>query len=815
MPEAPPRQLTALLERLGIATPADVARMAGRVRRLARDLPRFQSVWVDALSQARVLTPYQAAEINAGRGERLRVGPLVIRQRLTGPAYIETFLAEDAKTKQRTRLAVIKSSPDRAESLHDALRAVAKRCDSLPSANSPASTANNQAATHAQKTVGRDANHVWISSPWREGQVAAKWLVHNGRFPPEAVLYVAQSMVQALADLEARELSHGDLCAVNLLLTNDGDVVLLGPGIRGVVRPVEGHARADLPPEAYDYLAPERVIDGTAPTAASDLYACGCLWWHLLCGRPPLPGGDSLAKIRSAQTANIPDVRRFAPDTPGPLVSAIAACLRRQPGARPESFRRLAAQLGAPTRCGRLVLAECLTSGKRAARLAVSARALRQSSHLPVWSATVAGCVVAAAALLWPAWGPFVPGFGAAQVATQTVEDNTAITAAKSNPTKQTQTVNVTVADAGDPGAAPREFPGPIPASQLPLPAVAVADETVMAAGYQPLDDGYLTSDDRLPQLSGSSQLVPPADKPLKAEQLELQPGQWVHPPQGQRLTLLVPPQGMIVDVEDVQFENIDFVSRPTDAGRVALVRLRASRATFRGCTFQAGEQRGTSTTAIRWDYPTDDTQAALALPSGGLRLTDCVLRDAAVGIDCHTVGAVGIALSNTLHLGGGPLVCLDHCPKAEEPLRISLRRCTLRDSGPLVACRYANAAGSTGELTIHASGCAFVPRADQPLLMFAGPASPEPILHNARWTGEGSLLVLQTPVVCWALDGEVPHAVDESAMPIEGLVRSKVDFGGPTTAPSQDAHELIRWQAPLRSADAPGIDPNALPPIK
>lgn len=65
--------------------------MGRRVRRLARDLPRFESVWVDALSQARILTPFQAAELNAGRGPSLRVGTYVILERLAHPYYVACY----------------------------------------------------------------------------------------------------------------------------------------------------------------------------------------------------------------------------------------------------------------------------------------------------------------------------------------------------------------------------------------------------------------------------------------------------------------------------------------------------------------------------------------------------------------------------------------------------------------------------------------------------------------------------------------------------------------------------------------------------
>ena len=57
--------------------------------------------------------------------------------------------------------------------------------------------------------------------------------------------------------------------------------------------------------------------DGTPPTVASDLFACGCVWWHILCGRPPLGGGDTLARLRAAQAAAIDDLQQWAADVPG------------------------------------------------------------------------------------------------------------------------------------------------------------------------------------------------------------------------------------------------------------------------------------------------------------------------------------------------------------------------------------------------------------------------------------------------------------------------------------------------------------------
>ena len=92
MPEPPP-QLMALVGQLGLAAPAEIRKAEKHVRRLARDLPQFESVWIDALAQARLLTPFQAAQLNAGRGQSLRVGPYLLCQPLGDCPWIATYRA--------------------------------------------------------------------------------------------------------------------------------------------------------------------------------------------------------------------------------------------------------------------------------------------------------------------------------------------------------------------------------------------------------------------------------------------------------------------------------------------------------------------------------------------------------------------------------------------------------------------------------------------------------------------------------------------------------------------------------------------------
>ena len=826
MPEQPPVELVAMLERLGLATAVQIARMGRRVRRLARDLPRFESVWVDALLQARILTPFQAAEINDGRGESLRIGPYVLYERLPHPYYVACYRARNVDSQEPARLAVVDDAGPRAEAI---LRQLESLVGCVKRTDGKIENAENPGALHAPYELeslvgcvrrtdemlpsplspllsplspiahtGVDGARIFAAAPWVEGRTAAEWMVHHGRFPPEVVLEIARTMLAGLIELEEIGICHGDVGTSSLILTDAGGAALSLPGLRGILRPEEGYAYADLLPEAYDSLAPERIAAGTPPSAQSDIYACGCVWWHLLCGRPPLPGGSSLAKLRAAQAGEVCDVRRYALDVAPPLAAAISACLEREPSRRPESMARLAAMLGPPTRGGQEALADCLArAGRPAVHWTATVRSIRRSNRTPLWIAGAVCCLVAAVTLLWPSWhgrsasNTTTEGLGMAMLSKETVrstEYKVRSTEKSGGIANQQSTIN--------------------------------NQQSVVPAAYQQVET-------RPPDL------VLAAGKPLGIASLNLRRGQCVRGPSGSRAAILVPRAGLVVDKEGICFENIDFVyplvGQPPSAvlgdsaqpgaavlrgpktAEPALVQLLASRAEFRGCRFQCDEKGFMPISAIRWVHPAQAEKTETSLPNGRLQLTDCLLHRVGVGVDCRTAGALAIELQNTLHLDAGPLVRLDHCPQSDEPVSIVLGQVTLRGGGPLLECLVPRIEEQPGEITVLATACALVPEPGVPLVRVTGAEMPERLLTAVRWSGQGSLVTPRTPIIAWRGPDGRQQAVDESSLSIAGLVRSEVGFAGEASN-DPAASRLIRWQAPLQSADPPGIDPGAIP---
>ncbi len=783
MREAPPQELVALIERLRLATPSQIARLGRRARRLARGLPLFDSVWLDVLIQARSLTRFQAEAISAGRGPQLQVGPYLLCRPLPSPGYVEAYLAREAETSQPARVAVVRCPPEQAEWIAGQLEHLAAKGRSL------------DCGLLAPVTrTGIDGDRVWVAGRHVAGRTAAEWVVNAGRFAPTVVLEIARQMVAGLSALEQAGLCHTDVHPSGVILSESGDTVLPQPGLRGIVLPRETVAGADLEPEAYDCMAPERIAAGSPFSIAGDLYACGCVWWHLLCGRAPIPGADTSAKLCGLRTSRIAPVTRLAPGTPAPLATAIGACLEREPGARPESFARLAEILGPPTRSGRRALGRQVSRrGWRPPQPAAmpSRRPLRPA---PSWTPTVAGCLIAAVAIGWSLWhtGASTRRNLDSAIAARAIDEST--TSGESTPAEHaTGGQSTSIAQSSTPDRA--EAPA-APTGVPPAPGSGRTD--------QALDRDHV------------GEVILPGDGPIPAESLQIRPGQCLRGRPVVRARVVISRAGLAVRPEGVRFENVDFVweDRPAPAAEVpaepTIVHVSASRADFRACSFRAAPGATQRPVAIRWTYPADRSRAETALFSGRLRLTDCLLGHVGGGVACETLGAPAIQMANVLYLGAGPLVELDHCPRADEPVLLALTSVTMRDSGPLLECRYGEIPNQPGSLSIQAEGCALVTRARAPLLSFWGAMRPERILGKIRWTGQGSLILPEAAVAAWRnREGEV-RQLDDSLVSIAGLVRSKVEFAG-FQETGAEANGVVRCQVPLRSANLPGIDPRAI----
>ena len=327
-----------LQERL--CTPRDLRRARSYVRRLAHDLPAFDSVWLDALAQMGRLSPLQVQILESSDPGLIRRGPALLESRVGQGPFSTTFLC-----RIDSGLDLVM---DRPRGRHPTGQpAVVKEIgrDLLPSPDSVSRLTSLVAelSTLSHPAVAgpvlcfESESHLWLVSRRITGPTLSELLIRRGRFPVPIVLEIARQLLTGLAELEAYGLMHGDIRLSNVRLTSTGQAVLVDAGVRTAIDPeISVHSR--LAPERYDGLAPELIGTAQLPTAASDLHALACLLWQLLAGRPPFPGGDPLGKLAAHQTRRIADIRDWAPDVPELFAETLKHWTEPDPGLRPERF---------------------------------------------------------------------------------------------------------------------------------------------------------------------------------------------------------------------------------------------------------------------------------------------------------------------------------------------------------------------------------------------------------------------------------------------------------------------------------------------
>ncbi len=163
----------------------------------------------------------------------------------------------------------------------------------------------------------------------------------------EAVLWMGSRLADGLAHAHGRGILHRDIKPANILLTDDGQPMLLDFNLSENIRST---VSATTCGGTLPYMSPEhlRAFSGedVAVDARSDVYALGVILFELLAGRHPFesfPGRSPrmIARMIATRSAPLDRLRQHNPRVSPAVESIVRHCLEPDPGRRYQSAAAL------------------------------------------------------------------------------------------------------------------------------------------------------------------------------------------------------------------------------------------------------------------------------------------------------------------------------------------------------------------------------------------------------------------------------------------------------------------------------------------
>ncbi|MCW5251549.1 serine/threonine-protein kinase [Streptomyces sp. SHP 1-2] len=175
--------------------------------------------------------------------------------------------------------------------------------------------------------VVEEDDRPWIVMELVEGKSLAEVIRDDGLLEPRRAAEVGLAILDVLRSAHREGILHRDVKPSNVLIADDGRVVLTDFGIAQV----EGDpsiTSTGMLVGAPSYISPERAR-GHKPGPAADLWSLGGLLYAAVEGVPPYDKGSAIATLTAVMTESLEEPRNA-----GPLRDVIHGLLTKDPAQR-------------------------------------------------------------------------------------------------------------------------------------------------------------------------------------------------------------------------------------------------------------------------------------------------------------------------------------------------------------------------------------------------------------------------------------------------------------------------------------------------
>ncbi|MCZ7648829.1 MAG: protein kinase [Planctomycetota bacterium] len=170
---------------------------------------------------------------------------------------------------------------------------------------------------------GEAGGVLYFSMEYIDGESVMARLKRDGKLEAEAAVDIAITVGEALAHAANHRVVHQDVKPHNIMVDKRGNVKLTDLGLATITgREKHGAKKQKGVMGTPHYMAPEQSKQGKIDPR-TDLYALGCTIFHMLTGRVPFEGPNSLVILTKHVINERPDPREFDVTIPDDLADLV------------------------------------------------------------------------------------------------------------------------------------------------------------------------------------------------------------------------------------------------------------------------------------------------------------------------------------------------------------------------------------------------------------------------------------------------------------------------------------------------------------
>lgn len=168
----------------------------------------------------------------------------------------------------------------------------------------------------------------------------------NQRLTLDETVQIMTKLCDAVAYAHQRNMIHRDLKPSNVIITPEGEPILMDFGIAKIVGSDHVNTATGATMGTAAYMSPEQV-KGDEIDRRADIYSLGVILYEMLSGQPPYEGRSALTVMMKHINEPIPDIRILNMEVPDMIVGILEKALAKEPTDRFNTAAEMATALRA------------------------------------------------------------------------------------------------------------------------------------------------------------------------------------------------------------------------------------------------------------------------------------------------------------------------------------------------------------------------------------------------------------------------------------------------------------------------------------